>query len=242
MKQLQDECRRVQLSARDDAERYARIHRDRFFRTWTDPDGAFCGRFATTPAVGAKMAAVLAKAADRRFNEARNADDQEPLQAYAMDALASVVCGDDAATNGTKLVINAVVDYQTLMSDPGEGGTCEVAGLGPVPVATIHEWEGDRYLRLLVRDGIDIRTVTRTTRFIDQRQRAALLARQGLTCCIQDCDRAARLEIDHHQRVADGGLTDTANLWPKCHFHHRLKDLYGWKLVGGPGHWRLEPP
>ena len=160
-----------------------------------------------------------------------------------MDALADLVCGQQTSP-GAKLVVNAVVDYHTLMAAAaqGVGGTCEVAGLGPVPVETIQRWEGDRYLRLVVRDGVDIRTVTRTTRYIDDRQRAALLVREGFTCSIEDCDRQADLEIDHIQPFAQGGPTCVGNFFHPCHHHHVLKDLYGWTLTGGPGHWRLEPP
>jgi 5-methylcytosine-specific restriction endonuclease McrA len=157
-----------------------------------------------------------------------------------MDALTNLICGDETPAK-TKLVVNAVVDYATLMADAAPG-TCEVAGLGTVSVETIKQWEGDRWLRLLVKDGVDIRTVTRTTRFIDQRQRAALLVRDGLTCCIEDCDRQALLQIDHEWQFSRGGPTELDNLRRPCSHHHHLKDVLGWKITGGPGHWRLEPP
>jgi hypothetical protein len=242
VRQLTDECRRVRVAATDEAARYDRIRADRHLRTWTDPDGAFCGRFSTTPDVGARMAAALAKAADRRFDAARAAGQRERPDAYAMDALAALVCGDDQAS-GAKLVINAVVDYQTLVGEAtSDGATCEVAGLGSVPVETIRRWEGDRYLRLVVRHGVDIKSVTRTTRYVDDRQKAALLVREGFTCSVVGCDQQARLQIDHIHQFAKGGPTELANFFHPCVHHHRLKDIDGWTLHGGPGTWWLEPP
>ena len=82
--------------------------------------------------------------------------------------------------------------------------------------------------------------MTRQTRYVDARQRAALLARDR-TCVIAGCDVHQRLEIDHVVPFAQGGPTCVTNTKLLCPFHHLLKTK-GWLLVGGPGTYRLVPP
>ena len=140
-------------------------------------------------------------------------------------------------------MINALIDLPALRrgwTEPGE--TADLAGLGPVPVEVIQNWNGDRYLRLLVTDGVDIRCVTRKTRYVDDQQRVGVLTREGFTCSLMDCDTVHGLQLDHCRvDFARGGPTEVDNLTPLCAFHHALKTK-GWQLVGGPGHWRLIPP
>jgi hypothetical protein len=189
------------------------------------------------------MAAVLEAETDARFREARAAGEREPLAAYAVDALERRLCGEGQVSAKTRLVINALVDLPALRrggTEPGE--TCEIAGIGPVPVDVINEWSGDRFLRLLVTDGIDIKAVTRKTRYVDDNQRATVGVREGFSCSLKACDASRRLQLDHCRRdFAGGGPTEVDNLTPLCAFHHALKTK-GWRLTGGPGCWDLQPP
>src|SRR4029079_12812720 len=91
-KQLRDECRRVKNAGRDERAIYEAIRRERSLRTWTDGDGAFCGAFRTTPDAGARMLAALDAEIERVFKAARSEKRHESRQAYAMDALESLVC------------------------------------------------------------------------------------------------------------------------------------------------------
>jgi len=127
-----------------------------------------------------------------------------------------------------------------VMGFVSAGEAVEIAGLGPVPVPVVKEWMDDAYLRLIVADGIDIRAVSRATRYIDPNQEAALRAR-GRECCVADCDVTWRLQRDHRVPFAQGGPTALDNLDWYCPFHHLLKTK-GWKRVGGPGCYRLVPP
>jgi hypothetical protein len=114
VKHLRDECRRVRHAATDERARYERIRQNRFLHTWTDGEGAFCGRFRTTPDAGARIAAVLEAETDARFKEARAAGEREALAAYAVDALERRLTGDGKVNARTKLVINALVDLPAL--------------------------------------------------------------------------------------------------------------------------------
>ena len=85
-------------SAEDEAARDERLHRQRSCRTWTDPeDGSFRLDARLTPVDGARLVSVLRKAADRRFEAARQDGTRESPDAYTADALVGLVCGDDRA-------------------------------------------------------------------------------------------------------------------------------------------------
>ena len=120
------------------------------------------------------------------------------------------------------------------------GEAREIEGLGPVPVAVVESWRHDAYLRLIVTDGIDVRAITRRSRYIDAHQDAALAVRDR-HCVITGCDVERRLERDHRVPYAQCHTTSLDGLGRMCWWHHLLKTK-GWALVGGPGCYRLTPP
>jgi hypothetical protein len=207
-----------------------------------DTEGAFNGAFRTTVDSGAAILAALEVATDRVFEAARKEGRREPREAYAMDALEASVCGGTAEVKPKQpRTIFAFADYAALVrGHVAEGEAVELAGLGPVPVSVLESWANDAYLRLIVTDGIDIKAVTRQTRYVDVNQRATLMARDR-TCVIANCDANQRLQIDHVEPFAAGGPTCVTNNRHLCPFHHLLKTK-GWILVGGPGTYRLAPP
>ena len=85
LKGLKDQCRRVRAvtgSAEAENARYDAVHRSRFFRHWSDPDGAFRGEFKLTPDVGARLLSSIEVRANELFDEARKAGDRESSGAY----------------------------------------------------------------------------------------------------------------------------------------------------------------
>lgn len=88
-------------------------------------------------------------------------------------------------------------------------------GFGPVPVEAIRELIGDAALRIVLKDGVDIRTVAHSKRTINQILQTALLA-NGWTCDNSDCPHRHRLERDHVQALTNGGITEFFNLRPLC--------------------------
>ena len=221
---------------------YEAIKRQRSLRTWTDGDGAFCGAFRTTPDAGARMLAALDAEIETVFKGARKENRREPRAAYAMDALAALVCAGGGGGRAKQTIeIGVLVDHAAMLRGHTETGeVCEISGIGPVPVAVVKEWEADAYLRLIVTDGIDVKAISRRSRHIDRDQDAALRARDR-SCIIEGCDVTWRLERDHHVPFAQGGPTSVDNLGRMCGLHHARKSK-GWRLTGGPGCYQLVPP
>ena len=176
LRQLRDECRRVRNAGRDGRAVYEAIRRARSLRTWTDGEGAFCGAFRTTPDTGARMLAALDAEIEAVFKEAGKENRREPRQAYAMDALAALVCSGGGGRRPQQTIeIGVLVDHTAMLRGHTEAGeVCEIPGMGPVPVAVVKEWEADAYLRLIVTDGIDVRAISRRSRYVDRNQDAAL--------------------------------------------------------------------
>ena len=60
-------------------------------------------------------------------------------------------------------------------------------------------------------------------------------------CVFPHCQRnAARCDLDHQIRYADGGATSANNLAPLCPRHHAVKDDGGWRVTRQPDgdyHW-----
>src|SRR4029077_2256557 len=80
-KQLRRTCANEKASQRSterDEARHARIHRERYYRSRTDADGAYCFEGKATAAVGARIEAALDAEADTVFKKARAEGRSEP--------------------------------------------------------------------------------------------------------------------------------------------------------------------
>ena len=88
---LRDACVAVRARFEDQAERSARLHAGRSFRTWTNADGMCEGHFKVTPEVGGTIKALIDAGTRRRFREARRSGVPEPHDAYAADAFAEAM-------------------------------------------------------------------------------------------------------------------------------------------------------
>ena len=171
LKGLKDQCRQVRAaagSAEAEKARYEAVRRSRFFRHWSDPDGAFRGEFKLTPDDGARMLASLEVRANELFDEARKAEDREPPAAYAADALVDLVTRSSPAwrTAGGSVkpaasaVVHLRVDATALRRGHVEDGeVCEIPGVGPVPVATARALLPEAFLKVLVTEGVDVLSV-----------------------------------------------------------------------------------
>ena len=237
---LKDECRRVfAASSADEVEWCERIRRRRYLRSWCDEEGAVCLRARYAPDDGAKLLALVEARQNTVFKEARRAGRREPYAAYAADALLELVTG---AAGPTKATLNLRVDHAAMVRGHVEGEeVCEIAGVGPVPVATAKAMAEDAYLKVIVTDGADVRAVAHESRYIPAKLRTAIEARDPV-CCVPGCAVSRFLEIDHIEPLLAGGLTTFENLARLCSFHHALKTLFGWRLGGRPGDWTWSEP
>ena len=133
-------------------------------------------------------------------------------------------------------MVQVRVDLAALRRGSVAGGeTCEIPGVGPVPVRTARELLGDAWVDLVVSDGVDVTTICRMGRSLPSALRTALVERDR-GCVVPGCDVTKGLEIDHW-RVdhAAGGPLSMDNLARLCRSHHYLKTHQGFVLVGGPG-------
>ena len=173
---LRDECRRVlAASSADQVEWCERIRRRRYLRSWCDEEGAVCFRARYAPDDGAKLLALVEARQNVVFREARRAGRREPYAAYAADALLELVTG---TAGPTKATLNLRVDHAAMVRGHVEGEeVCEIAGVGPVPVATVKAMAEDAYLKVIVTDGADVRAVAHASRYIPAKLRTAIEAR-----------------------------------------------------------------
>jgi hypothetical protein len=240
-KQLRRTCaneKASQRSADRDEARHERIHRERFYKSYSDGDGAYCFEGKATAAVGARIEAALDAETDNVFKQARAEGRTEALSAYRLDALANLICGGGAKVDTTVVVR---VDESRLR---GEEGLCEAVATGAVPVSeAIGAMLAGAFVKIVVHDGVDIATVAHHGRHIPEVLRTAIHERDGYTCVRPGCGATARLEI-HHWRVphARGGPMAYWNAASACSHDHYLLTHGGHRLEGGPGNWTWIPP
>jgi 5-methylcytosine-specific restriction endonuclease McrA len=175
---------------------------------------------------------------DHIFKEARTAGRREPHEAYAADAL--VALAEQSPRRPVELKVSA--DRSGLArGDVVPGERCEIDGFGPIPVTIARSLLNDARITVIGTDGTDVRTITSPTRNVPAKLRR-MLEDAYPTCGNSRCASSFGLEIDHIIPVADGGPTTFENTWRLCKACHKLKHLFGWKVVGPPGHRDLVPP
>ena len=246
---LKDQCRAVALSKDDVEARTARIHRERSLRHWTDDEGAFRLAGKLTPEAGATVLGALAPFEKAAFEAARKEGRHEPHEAYLADALVDLAAASlteaeerggkvergeadrDAPPTGgeprppkpksRKPSFTVLVDLEALLrghAEPGE--TCEIPGVGPIPVTRLYDLAPDAFWHVLVTRGKDIRSYCAMTRYIPNMLKVALAARDR-ECTVPGCNRTQGLEIDHVIPVEEHGPTTYENLTRKCFHDHR---------------------
>ena len=237
---LKETCRKVRAASTDQEAAYRRIHRNRSLRHWSDPDGTFRLDARLTPDAGARLITAVEEEANRFFEEARKEDRFESNAAYQADALVALVTGD--RQNAPNATVCVRVDHEAFVrGSTQDGETCEIDGVGPIPVSVARRLANDAFVKVLSTNGTDIHTVSHMGRSISARLRTAIEQRDP-TCSVPGCTVRSRLEIDHVIPFAEGGPTELANLARLCAVHHHLKTNDGWVLAGPPGNRTWEPP
>ncbi|HUC38079.1 MAG TPA: DUF222 domain-containing protein [Acidimicrobiales bacterium] len=256
MKKLKDAARNVRAKAaseQGELARYRAIHRRRYFRHWSGPDGAFRFDGSTTADRGARLLSALQAEADRIFEEARKAGEIEPSHAYAADALYCLVTGErrpkaskvegSGPTRSRTDTVVVRVDASALRRGFVKGEeTCEIQGVGPVPVAQARRVLGDCFLKILVKDGVDVKSVCHVGRTVPAHLQSALEERDR-SCVVPGCDVSLGLENHHYvQDYVKCRTTSLDGLARICSRHHDHITYDGFELAGGPGSWRLVTP
>ena len=243
--ELREECRRVKAKlVTDEDDRYRRLRRGRYLRSWTDRDGAVRLSARLTPDEGTRLLGEVDRRCGEIITEARAGGWFESSEAHRADALVDLaytaVHGEERSGPGA--TIHVFVDYDALVRGRTVGDEqCEIPGVGPIPVSVAQRLANDAYLKVLVTKGVDIVAVAHGGRTIPAHLRTALEARDP-KCIVPGCPERRRLHIDHTQPVAAQGMTRLANLARLCRYHHYLKSHLGYRYRGSPGAWEWIPP
>lgn len=242
---LRDECARVKAAATDMEERQREIHRRRSFRAWTDADGARCGMYKMTPDAAAEIERAIKPFANAAFEVARRSGERESSEAYAADgvlAMARASGGEPGATKQKRPEAIVLVNLESLQRgsvEPDE--LCEIPGVGPVSVSAARDLLGDALLRVVIRDGVDIRTAVHAGRLASDAQRIAIQVRQRCRCARPTCHRGIA-QIDHITGFVVTGATPLHELGGLCKFDHLAKTLHGHTYRHGDRGWEWHLP
>ncbi len=134
------------------------------------------------------------------------------------------------------------VDLEALVRgrlDRGE--ECSIDGVGHVPVSVVQSYLDEAKVRLVVTNGIEINSIFSFKRNIGVALNTALRHRDR-TCVVPGCSSSFHLERDHLREFAKNGPTSLSNMCLLCPHHHALKSAEGFRIEGGPGHWRWIRP
>ena len=148
-------------------------------------------------------------------------------------ALVDWFAGVERLTDRRELI--GIVNLESLRRRRVEQGEmCEIAGVGPVPVAVARPLFGEALLRIVIRDGVDVRTVVHAGRTASAIQETAVLVRQGGRCARPRCDQPIA-EIDHTTGWTETRATTLDDLAGLCGHDHDLKTRHGHTYRRDPG-------
>jgi hypothetical protein len=239
---VREEARRMRVAAVDPEELHRRQRAARSFRHWRDSEGMVCFRGALAPEDGIPFVNRLDAECDRIRRAARREGSAEPWEAQAADALVQLTAGSGKGRSRSADVV-VVVDLRAWRRGRAkEGESCHIVGGGPVPVSLAKELAVDAFLKAVVHDGVEIKSVKHLGRHIPAELRTALDlgAPPGFegTACADGCGRRHGLEWDHVDPVAHGGPTSYDNLRPRCWGCHHDKTERDRRagLLGGRGY------
>jgi HNH endonuclease len=253
--ELTDTASRLRAAKRSretECVRRDRVHSQRHFRWRQDESGGIRGEFYCDEIAWARVAPRLEAEATRRWKvaggsggEAGAGASRDSLAAHRVDGFITLLAGSGPAGAGsaTKVETLVIVDAAGLRRGTTEGDEiCEVEGIGPVSVLAATELLTEGGLRYLVKEGFDIKTVTKRTRDIARCIDLALIVRDR-TCARPGCGNRLGLERDHRKvDYQDHGPTELDNLVRLCPECHALKTFGGWRLEGTPGKWKWIAP
>jgi hypothetical protein len=245
--EVRDECARTKAAADRDADaRYRRVRESRSCRRRTTADGAGEITYRSTLDDVAVVWSAIEAHAEAEFRRARGEGRRESPEAYAADGLLALARADGRGTGENSRRADKIfvrIDWDAWVRGwPADGETCEISGLGPIPVSLVWAMadSGDPFLAAVVTRGIDVATVAHLGRRATTHQRTALQWREP-TCDVEGCT-STWLEVDHRDDWADTKVTAYRLLDRKCGHHHDLKTYHGWASTPGVGKRLFVPP
>jgi hypothetical protein len=166
------------------------------------------------------------------FEQAERQGRREPSAAWLADALVALAERESRPGRVTPTIVCRVDLGAFFRGHTEDGETCEIDGVGPVPVTTARSILGESFLKIVIMKRRDPRSITHFGRAVPSCLVTALFERDR--CCVA-CGSTRNLEKDHYKRdFADGGPTELANLALVCRSCHRMKTHRGWKPGEAP--------
>jgi hypothetical protein len=262
--ELTDAAARAKAAARsreDERARRDRVHATRHVRAHQVDSGGMRGEFFCDEVGWARVAPRIEARAKELWKAAGGGSGggaSEPLEAYRLDAFLELLGGGEGSSGsdgsdrsggsgsrskGARGQAIVVIDAAALRRGTTQGDEiCEIEGIGPVSVEAATELLSEASLRFVIREGFDIKTVTKSTRDVAACIEAALIVRDR-TCARPGCGKRFGLETDHREvDFGDDGPTELDNLVRLCPQCHDLKTYGGWRLEGEPGAWKWIAP
>ncbi|HEV7526417.1 MAG TPA: DUF222 domain-containing protein, partial [Acidimicrobiia bacterium] len=239
--ELREEALRVKAAADADPDAtHTRLHAQRALRAYTDGEGMRHVHVSGPPDRLSPFETALEPLVDQIFTAARTQNEREPRAAYAFDAFTRLCDRNEAPASAPPRRVQprylglVRVDLEALTRGETQGDeTCEIAGVGPVPVRIARQLLGESILKLVITRGVDVVNVVHLGRGPTASQRIAVLWTSP-KCANQACS-GTFTQIDHNVPWAADRRTVVANLDPLCTHDHDLKTNHGWSLVHGNG-------
>jgi hypothetical protein len=247
LSELRDECARTKAAADPDPEEtHRRIHAQRRARMRDCPDGAGEITYRSTKDEIAEFWKMVQYFGDKAFRAARSEGRVEGHDAYLADGMLGMARAAAGGTSKKRVPTKVIVriDWDALVRGyPIEGETCEVSGIGPVPVGIVRNMieRGDVFLASVVTKGQDVVNVVHYSRKARSMQYTALEWLDP-ACTVEGCNHTDGLEVDHREDWADTKITWLSLLDRLCKYHHMMKTRYNWALVAGRGKRKMVPP
>jgi hypothetical protein len=245
--ELREACLRATTKADPDPEAtHRRIHAHRYLRTRTDGEGARMVSVRGTAERVARLEQALEPLLDGLFEQGRVSGRKEPREAYAFDALVALADRDDTTSEKKRVpkprylaLLQVPLAALTRGAVDGEE-TCEIVGVGPVPVRVARELLGESILKLVITKGVDVANVVHLGRGPTAAQRIAVLWSKPK--CANEACSSRFVELDHRDPWATTHHTTIDEIDPLCKHDHNLKTHHGWLLVEGKGRRAFVPP
>ena len=188
-------------------------------------------------APGGGGAAGTSSSVDPRATTERTPEPVAPAPAPAPAPAAAPPTG---RRSDAKIILRADIGaVRRGATAPGE--LCDIAGLGPIPVADLLEFLPQATIDLVVTNGVDVFNVTHLGRRATARQQV-VLDLLNIGCTRRGCTATTHLQVDHRIDWAKVKVTELVNLDWLCAHCHRLKTYDGWQLEPGTGKRAMLPP
>jgi hypothetical protein len=136
------------------------------------------------------------------------------------------------------------IDHEALLRGHTVAGErCDVAGVGPLPVAAVRALllDGDPFVAAILTKGREVRSVAHLGRGLSAHQRTAVEA-MGVRCSNIACNATVGIQMDHRVPWVEDPQTALANTDPLCPACHARKTHHGWRLEVGEGPRRFLAP